>query len=385
MSDLAYFDNAATTFPKPESVYSYADYVYRNFGVNTSRGRYGLAADAGSIKAESKSLLKRLLDCEGKQVVYTASATDALNRILLGLSLAKGSYVYVSPFEHNAVTRVLHHLEASNQIVLKILPFNHETLLLDDLELEKMFCQYRPSLVVMTHASNVCGAVLPVEHVFDIAKQYDSITVTDMSQTAGLVPLRLGLDCIDFAVFAGHKTLYSPFGIGGFICNKDEKRLSPVLYGGNGVNSLEQDMPEDIILMEEISSQNIYAIAGLHASVSWLLENHLEILEKENRAKSNLLQILSSYSNIDIVGSHRECESIGVVSCVFDGYSPDEIGSILSARGVAVRTGLHCAPFAHRFLGTLPAGTVRFSVSSFTSCDEFDLLTAALDLIEESC
>lgn len=381
MKTFAYFDNAATTFPKPECVYEYADKVARNYGVNTGRGDYGLANTAGEIVSESKKLLRKLLGCEGKQVVYTSSATDALNRILQGLTLKKGSAVYISPFEHNAVTRVLHHIASTVGIIVKTLPFDNKTLLLD---VDRMLADYEevtPAAVVVTHASNVCGAVLPVERIAELSKRYGAIVVVDMSQTAGLLPLPLNLETIDFAVFAGHKTLYAPFGIGGFICNPEEGRLKPVLFGGNGINSIEQEMPNDIVNMEEIGSQNIYAIAGLAAATRWLLEQGSQILARETYAKEKLLGILRSFPNVSVVADRMKCDRVGVVSCLFEGYSPDEIGAVLDERGVSVRAGLHCAPYAHRFLGTLPSGTVRFSVGSMSHERDFEVLSDAVQFI----
>lgn len=382
MSRTSYFDNAATTFPKPEIVYSEADRAFRTLGGSVGRGDGEQAKTATALARDSKTILKRLLQCEGKEVVYTASATDALNRILLGLSL-EGATVYVSPFEHNAVTRVLHHLASTMAINVRQLPFDRRSLRLKQQETLDEFARNKPDLVVLTHASNVCGAVLPVEAICEIAKSFGAMTLVDMSQTAGLVPLRLSLDTIDFAVFAGHKTLLAPFGIGGFVCLPGERRIKPVLYGGNGIDSVNQDMPSNIVQMEEIGSQNVYAIAGLKASAQWLLD-HVDSKAIEEDRSHRLLEILRSYPKISIVADEMACERIGVVSCLFEGYAPDEIGSVLSDLGVSVRTGLHCAPYAHEFLGTLPLGTVRFSVSALTTDGALEHLREALDYIDRN-
>lgn len=384
MNRQAYFDNAATTFPKPEQVYDFADRVYRNIGVNTGRGDYALATDAEEIVDGCRNHLKRLLKCEGKQVVFTSSATDALNRILLGFTLNAGDVVYLSPFEHNAVTRTVHHLEQTVGIRVYELPFDCETLMFNQSKAQAMFEECPPALVCLTHASNVCGAVLPIEDISRVAKRAGAITVIDMSQTAGLVPARLSSEDIDFAVFAGHKTLYAPFGIGGFICSANESRLRPVLFGGNGINSIEQDMPSDIQLMEEIGSQNLYAIAGLYASTEWLLRNENQIARAELANRDTLLDLLRSYCNIEIVADRMQCKRIGVVSCRFENYSPDEISGVLNQLGIAVRAGLQCAPYAHRFLGTLPAGTVRISVSALTNKADFEVLDLALNYIQQN-
>lgn len=383
MPETAYFDNAATTFPKPSVVYDYADSFYRNSGGNIGRGGNALAVAAGEIAKAAKSNLKKLYDCPAGEVVFTASATDALNRILLGLNLAKDDVVYCTPFEHNAVTRPLFHLAETTGIRIEILPFDDETFVPRYEEIEEAFAAQPPRLVVMTHASNVCGAVVPVETVARMAKAYGATTVIDMSQTAGLLPLQLSSDLFDFAVFAGHKTLYGPFGIGGFICKRGAE-LRPVFFGGNGINSVEQRLPENIVQMEEIGSQNTYAIAGLKASTDWLLEQGLEAIRKiEMENRDRLLECLRAAGFCSLIGESMECERIGVVSALFDGYSPDEGEMVLGRCGVAVRSGIQCAPYTHRFLGTLPAGTIRFSVSALTDDPEFDALERALDVIDE--
>lgn len=383
MPETAYFDNAATTFPKPSVVYDYADSFYRNSGGNIGRGGNALAVAAGEIAKVAKSNLKKLYGCPAGEIAFTASATDALNRILLGLNLAKDDVVYCTPFEHNAVTRPLFHLVETTGIRIEILPFDDETFVPRYEEIEEAFAAQPPRLVVMTHASNVCGAVVPVETVARMAKAYGATTVIDMSQTAGLLPLQLSSDLFDFAVFAGHKTLYGPFGIGGFICKRGAK-LRPVFFGGNGINSVEQRLPENIVQMEEIGSQNTYAIAGLKASTDWLLEQGLEAIRKiEMENRDRLLECLRAAGFCSLIGEGMECERIGVVSALFDGYSPDEGEMVLGRCGVAVRSGIQCAPYAHRFLGTLPAGTIRFSVSALTGDPEFDALERALDAIAE--
>lgn len=378
---IAYFDNAATTFPKPDCVYDYAGSFYRSSGGNIGRGGNALAARAGDVAKQAKDNIRRLYGCGAKEVVFTASATDALNRILFGLEIGAGDCIYVSPFEHNAVTRPVRHLEVAQGATISVLPFDVETYLPDISAILDAFERKSPKLLVLTHASNVCGAVLPVIELCALAKRYGATTVIDMSQTAGLLSLDLGSDLVDYAVFAGHKTLYAPFGIGGFVCRRGA-RLAPILFGGNGINSIEQDMPDDIVQMVEVGSQNTYAIAGLKASTDWLLSEGMDAVRaREIAARDRLLVLLREYECLTVVGDGMECERIGVVSTLFDGYTPDEIEMILGKYGVAVRSGIQCAPYAHRFLGTLPGGTVRFSASALTSHQDYEQLEAALEAI----
>ena len=383
MTDVAYFDNAATTFPKPECVYDFADSFYRNRGGNIGRGGNALAVAAGGVANEAKDNLRKMYGCPASEVVFTASATDALNRILLGLGLGAGDAVYMTPFEHNAVTRPLNHLVDLSLISLHVMPFDRESFLPNWDELEAEFQAAAPRLVVMTHASNVCGAVVPVERIARMAKEHGATVVIDMSQTAGLLSLDLASDLYDFAVFAGHKTLFGAFGVGGFICKRGAT-LKPVLFGGNGVNSIEQRMPDNIVQMEEVGSQNTYAIAALKASTEWILEQGLEQVRKAEVANARrLLDLLSGMPFVTVLGDKVGCERIGVVSALFDGYSPDEGEMVLGRCGIAVRSGIQCAPYAHSFLGTLPAGTIRFSVSALTTEEDFAMLEDALERIEE--
>ncbi|MBF7081856.1 aminotransferase class V-fold PLP-dependent enzyme [Desulfallas sp. Bu1-1] len=383
MNNVAYFDNAATTFPKPEAVYTFMDGFYRECGVNVGRGQHKLAAKASALVEETRSLILNMLHCPNKKVVLTHTATEALNIILRGVPLADKQNVYISPFEHNAVTRVLAHLQEHYDISLHQLAVDKKTLSYDLEEIKDQFSENKPSLIVISHASNVCGLLAPIYEICDMAKGYESITVIDMCQTAGLVDTDLSCDIIDFAVFAGHKTMYGPLGVAGFVTN-GRITPAPILYGGTGVDSANQSLPETIPERYEVASPNIMAIAGLNAAIKWLNETGIDnVFQREKKNHETLLSILQQYSNVKIIGGGRVDGMIGVVSCVFDGYSSDDVGRVLSNCNVAVRTGLHCAPFAHRFLGTFPAGTVRFSVSYFNNEEDFTKLDHALSLIAE--
>lgn len=378
----AYFDNAATTFPKPECVYRSMDAFYRAHGGNAGRGQYKLAAEASKIVSETRSSLCELLQCGGKEVIFTPSATIALNMVLQGILAAPGAHVYLSPFEHNAVTRTLHALQAKWDLQLHLLPYRKEVGY-DLSAIKADFAAVPPDVLVLSHASNVCGLVAPVEEIAALAKQYSCTTVIDMAQTAGLVPLFVGSDLIDYAVFAGHKTLYGPIGIGGFF-KKPEDMPVPILFGGTGVDSATQDMPSSSPARYETGSPNSIAIAGLHAAVRWFGEHVHEIRAAEQENHKKLLCILERHPNITVLGPSSRENCIGVVSCVFQGYSSDNIGDVLDRQEIAVRTGLHCAPVAHKTLGTFPAGTVRFSPSYYTTDEDFLALEQALAYIEEN-
>jgi selenocysteine lyase/cysteine desulfurase len=231
----------------------------------------------------------------------------------------------------------------------------------------------------MSHASNVCGLIAPIEDICDLSKKYNSINIIDMAQTAGLVETDLMRIKADYAVFAGHKTLYAPFGVAGFIIDRNSQ-LQPLLFGGTGIDSANQELPDTIPEKFEVGSLNIQAIAGLNAALKWINKIGVDtIRKKEIENKRKLVECLKKFSNISIIGLN---DGVGIVSCLFDGYSTDSIGLILSDNDIAVRTGLHCSPTAHKFLGTYPSGTVRFSVSYFNRNDDFNRLFEVLEIID---
>ena len=380
--EMAYFDNAATTFPKPEEVYQYMDTFYRNYGVNIGRGSYDTAITASSVMEDTRNLLLELFHAQGKKVLFQPTATEALNLVLRGLPWQDGMVVYVTPFEHNAVTRTLNYIQKDYKLRIIELAVDRNTL---SYQLEKIAYQFQdtqPSVVIASHASNVCGVIAPIEKIFPLAKKYSAVTVADMSQTAGLVDVDLIAAQVDYAVFAGHKTLYGPFGASGAIVPPNVDLL-PLIFGGTGIESANPLMPDILPEKYEAGSHNVQAIAGLYAALKWSKKTGISaIREQESKARERLLKILSDYPFIQTIKG--EASTVGVVSCVFDGYSSDSIGQVLNEQGIACRVGLHCAPTAHRFLGTFPAGTVRFSVGYFTTEKDFEKLQAALDYIEEN-
>lgn len=376
----AYFDNAATTFPKPQRVYDFMDSFYREYGGNAGRGFNRLSLTAGELVEGTRALLQGLLHCPRKQVVFAPSATVALNMVLQGLVLSGARNVYITPFEHNAVTRTLRHFEAEGKITLRVVPVSSDM----KYEAERFLYQAESSgidLLVASHASNVVGLVAPVMDLCAVAKRFGAFTVIDMAQTAGLVNLDCGSPLVDFAVFAGHKTLYGPTGISGFVMEKGIG-LPPVLFGGTGVDSAGEGMPDALPQRYEPGTLNIVGIAGLHAALEWIQAETVDaIRRKEARNRSRLLEILGAFDFVKPVGIFDGNDYTGIVSCVIDGVPGDIADAVFSERNVAVRSGLHCAPLAHKTLGTFPSGTVRFSAGYFTSEEDFETLRSALEEI----
>ena len=393
---MAYFDNAATTFPKPQAVYDFMDGFYRERGGNAGRGSHALSLSAGKLISETRKRLQTILRCQNKEIVFAPTATIALNMILQGLLASaplsnRNRNVYISPFEHNAVTRVLHHFEQNGRVKVNVLPIQKD-FSYDFAEIESLFKKEKPDLLVMSHASNVVGLVQPAEKLCALAKKFGCVTVLDMAQTAGLIDLNVGLETIDFAVFAGHKTLYGPTGISGFAM-KSGFDLPPVLFGGTGYESANQEMPRDLPQRYEMGTLNISGIAGLYAATEWILETGVETLwKKEQEHRKRLLEILGKYDFVKVVGSTAltnqssrhselvpESQYAGIVSVLIEGLPSDTAASVFSERNIAVRSGLQCAPLAHKTLGTFPAGTVRFSTGYFTGEEDFGELERAME------
>lgn len=380
---MAYFDNAATTYPKPECVYSFMDKFYRKNGGNAGRGNYAIAQSAGSLIADTRNRIKDLLHCQAKQVIFEPTATISLNIIIQGIIETGAKNIYISPFEHNAVTRTLHHFKQQGRINVFELTVS-ENLVYDLPRIRYQFDSVKPDFVIVNHASNVIGLITPIEEIFALAKKYGAITLVDMAQTAGLVDCNIGLDVFDFAVFAGHKTLYGPTGISGFVMKPDIV-LPAVLFGGTGFDSANQEMPVSLPERYEMGTTNISGIAGLNASLKWIEEQSVEhLLAVEEANRKELLSLLDEYNFISIVGNVDSRNYVGIVSCLIKDISSDSAGEIFSSQGISVRTGLHCAPQAHKFLGTFPAGTIRFSVNYFTMGKDFDELRNALEYINDN-
>ncbi|HAS80280.1 MAG TPA: cysteine desulfurase [Fusobacteriaceae bacterium] len=290
---MYYFDNASTTFPKVEAVYGKTMEIYKNLGVNFSRNRSNKSKEANDIKKKLIQNLKMIFSSNGK-IILNSSATSSLNEILRGVDYKKIKNVYISPFEHNAVYRTIKDLQDIYKFNLNILKFNDFDL--DKEHMELQFMSQNPDLIISTHASNVFGNILDVKSIFKEGKRYNSITVLDGAQTSGLLDFSKISNLCDFIVFAGHKTLYGPSGIGGYLYNNKEIILKPLLYGGTGIKSEDIHMPEDIPQRYEAGSPNLVGMIGLKLSTDWILEIGIKnIRKKEKENYKRLVELLEEY------------------------------------------------------------------------------------------
>ena len=376
MSKPIYLDNASTTYPKPEIVYKTMDKFLRQECVNAGRGSYELAKNAARLIDETRNLLLDLVNAkESGRVIFSPSATIAINQVLRGLEWNEIKNIYVSPFEHNAIMRTLHSLQKVYEFKINIIPFDNITFELNEDDLRVMFSKYNPDLIIMSHVSNVTGYILPIKECHELAKPYNPINIVDCAQSLGLVEVDVGSDFqeCNFIIFAGHKSLYGPFGIGGFISLNNKIKLNEVITGGTGSDSTNLEMPSDSESFYEPGSYNMHSIAGLNAALKWLKEVGRErIYLHKKRLTEQLVEGLQEIDGIEIYIPENLENHIGVVSFNLPEYTAEDIGKILSDEyNISVRTGHHCAPLIGTFLeGYAVDGTVRVSIGYFSSFED---------------
>lgn len=375
---MIYLDNAATTFPKPEAVYDEMDKVNRTLAVNAGRGSYKAAKSAAHIVDETRGRLTTLFHSNGiANVVFTPSVTHAINQVLQGLMLAEGQVVYISPYEHNAVARPLYNLQKKKGFHIELLPVK-DNLTIDIDRIAYLFTVKPPTVVIVNSLSNVTGYKLPFVDIFLLAKKYKAVTILDVAQTAGLIELDMRKINTDILCFAGHKTLYGPFGVAGFVI-KNDVTLDISFAGGTGSDSLNLHMPDKIPGRYEAASQNILAISGLNAALKELKpEEHLSHVRM---ITDYLLDALEDMPDVRILGMPERNQILGIVSFVVEGYDSNDVGRILDEEyDIAVRTGYHCAPYVHKLLrDEAYAGTIRIGVGMFTQKSDIDALVEALE------
>jgi selenocysteine lyase/cysteine desulfurase len=375
---VIYLDNAATTYPKPACVYEAANAFYREWGGNAGRGANPLATRGAQLIAETRIALTEWLGAPApERVIFTPSATVALNMVILGAGLGPGDVVYVTPFEHNSMLRPVEHLRRTMGVQVREIPFDRQMYACQLDRLEVMFWSEPPALVAATHASNVCGAMPPILEIARLARAVnpDVVVIVDGAQVAGLYPLSLSDGLLDAYIFSGHKSLYGPYGVAGFVLTTDW-RPEPILFGGTGTISESLAMPEMLPSAYEPSSHNIWAIAGLKAALEWLRGTSREAIVAHTLAlAAELRGGMAPLPGVTVCGPPEGEPWCGIVSFAVDGVRPQAIEAALGAEGIAIRAGLHCAPWAHRWLETLEdGGTVRVSLGFFTSVSDVTIL-----------
>lgn len=377
-----YLDNASTSFPKAPGVAEAVYHYISDCGCNINRGGYDEAYQAEETVLHTRQLLTELFhgpDC--RNVVFTRNITESLNVLLKGF-LKPGDHVLVSAMEHNAVMRPLTQLQAQGVTFDRIPCAPDGTL--DTAAMEGLL---RPDTraVVMLHASNVCGTVLPAGEVGAFCHAHGLKFILDTAQTAGVLPIDMEAMHIDALAFTGHKGLLGPQGVGGFILRPDMvPRVEPLIAGGTGSVSHEERMPSFMPDKFEAGTMNLPGIMGLHEALRWLKGEAIDAVRAHELALTErFLADTEEIPNLRVIGCKGMEGRVGVVSVLPENADPALVADALGQEyGIMVRVGLHCAPNAHRTLGTYPTGTIRFSFGWHNTPRQVD---TALSALRELC
>lgn len=372
-----YMDHASTSFPKAPSVaQAVSDFIQCN-GCNINRGDYPQAYEAADMVFDTRQRLATMFNSpKTENVVFTINVTTALNFLIKGL-FHSGDHVLVSSMEHNAVMRPLVQMEHHEVGFSRIPCTDRGELMLETIE--EMIAP-NTKAIIMNHASNVCGTIVPIEQVGEIAYKHGLPFIVDAAQTAGILPIDMQAMNIDALCFTGHKGLLGPQGTGGFILSDSlADQLEPLISGGTGSMSDSEEIPRLLPDKFEAGTLNLPGIAGLHAALSELqIGTHTELTAR-------FLEGLRRLPRISLKGLNDTEGRVAVFGLDFPDQDNAMIASILSERyDIMTRVGLHCAPNAHRTLGTFPQGLVRFSFGSSTTVEEVDYVLAALREISEN-
>lgn len=380
---MIYLDNAATSWPKPETVYTSLDKFLREKGGNPGHGSHSLAVAAKSVIDETRRLVARLIQTsEVERIIFTLNCTDSINLGLKGL-LQPGDHVITSCLEHNSVIRPLSKLQTQGVKVTR-LPISEETGTVSTAEIEKAILPTTRMLVI-THASNVNGTIQPIKQYGAIARKHDLIFMVDAAQTAGKYPLKVEEDNIDLLAFSAHKGTLGPPGVG-VLYISPRAELDTIREGGTGSRSESEEQPDTLPDRFENGTMNSVGIAGFGAALKYIFAEGIEkIASHEQELIRELISRLSLIPGITLYKASDENIQAPVVSINVEGYEPGEVGVILDqAFDIKVRSGLHCAAVAHRTLGTFSAGTVRLSPGYFNTLDEIKQALDAISQIAEA-
>ncbi|MGQ3686034.1 MAG: aminotransferase class V-fold PLP-dependent enzyme [Candidatus Loosdrechtia sp.] len=377
---MIYLDNAATTFPKPEVVYKTMDTFYRTTGANPGRSGHKMAVAAEREIEDTRNIAARLFGIkDARRFIFTFNATDAINMGIKGL-LKPGNHVITTYLEHNAVSRALYNLESKNIITVTKIKNSEEGFIDPDNIKDAITSKTR--LIVLTHAPNVLGTIQPVPEIGKIARENDILFMVDAAQTAGVCEINVDKHYIDMLAFTGHKGPLGPTGTGGLYVG-ERLTLEPWREGGTGFESASLSQPAELPFRLESGTPNIVGIAGLRAGIEYVFSEGTDTIRMhEQKLIHKLIQSLQDDKRFILYGTKDSTRKVGILSINVKGFSPSEVGAILDQSfDIAVRPGLHCAPFAHQKIGTFPDGTVRISPGYFNTDDDIDQIITALDKI----
>ena len=378
---MIYLDNSATSWPKPPEVKKAMVKFLEEVGANPGRSGHLLSIEAARILYETREALATLFNVKDPlRVIFTSNATESINLAFKGL-LKPGDHVITSSLEHNSVMRPLRALERTG-VELSVISCSEKGFL-EPAALKKKI-KTHTRMIVLNHASNVIGTILPVQEVGHIARDHDLLFLVDATQTAGAYPIDVEESKIDLLAFTGHKSLYGPQGTGGLVIGTriNEKELIPLKQGGTGSRSEFEEQPEFLPDRFESGTPNGVGIAGLLAGVQFVSKRGIEAIRRHEMALfEKLAEGLKDISRVTLYGSQNRYERIATLSFTMAGLPPSEVAIRLERKfEVLCRPGLHCAPSAHRTIGTFPEGTVRLSIGVFNTEED---IRKAIDAVAQ--
>ena len=381
---MIYFDNAATTYPKPENVYQAVNKCMREYCANPGRSGHKLSMEAGRVILEARELLAELFGAKkSENIIFGLNATDALNTAIKGM-VKQGEHIITTSMEHNSVLRPLKQLEKIGIETTIVKCSESGELSLAELEAK---VKSNTKLIVTTHASNVTGTIMPIKEIGEIAKRNKLLYIIDSAQTAGVYKLNVSEINVDVLTFTGHKGLMGPQGVGGFYI-KEGVALRQMREGGTGSMSESLFQPEILPDKYESGTPNTPGLAGLAAGLRFIKEVGIDRIKcHEEEITNYFLNQLAEIEDVIVYGPRDIKKQASVVSLNIKNRTSSEVSFLLDNQfDIATRPGLHCAPLAHQTIGTEGKGAVRFSFGYFNTKDEIDEAIVALKSIaKEEC
>jgi cysteine desulfurase family protein len=375
-----YLDNAATSFPKPEAVYAAMDRCARTSLANPGRAGHKMAIEAERILDDGRHRLNQFFHgTEPERFIFTLNGTDALNIAFKGI-LNSGDHVITTDLEHNSVSRPLRAMELAGIIGLTRIAADGSGTV--DPDAIRRAITPKTRLFAVTHGSNVLGTVQPVAEIGRLARERDLLCLVDAAQTAGVLPIDVQAMSIDLLAFPGHKSLFGPTGTGALYVGP-RANLRPWREGGTGGDSASETQPKEFPYYLEGGTPNVLGVAGLIAGIQFVEDRGLEAIHRhEVELVERLWRRLDELAGVTVYGHRDHGRRVGTVSFKSEMLPAAEIGGVLDqAFDIAIRPGLHCAPYIHRAIGTFPDGTVRVSTGPFNTADDIDRLADALGQI----
>jgi len=373
-----YLDNAATSWPKPESVIKAMNHFNESIGSNPGRSGHRLSVESGRILYNTRESLARLFGVNDPlDIAFTSNITHSLNIAIYGL-LNPGDHVITTSIEHNSVMRPLRDLE-SRGVEMTVIDCASSGIF-DPQSISKHIKQ-NTKLIISTNASNVTGAIVPVAEIGNIAEEYGIPFCVDSAQTAGVLDVNVEKAKISILCFTGHKGLYGPMGTGGLYIKKElVNKIRPLISGGTGSRSEFEIQPDFMPDKYESGTLNAIGIAGLHAGIKFITSAGLEnIYLKEKVLLKRFIDGISDNKKITIFGPESESDRVAVAAFNIDGIEPSEVAFKLDENyGILTRPGLHCSPSAHKTIGSFPSGTNRVSFGYFNTVEEVDITVKAI-------